>query len=489
MLNLWDQIAFYFPRAVTILLAIDFILAFVIIFLERKNPSATMAWLCILFLLPVAGIFLYALLSQNIARQRVYKLSKDEKWAIDKIVHDQSEEMDKGSFAFSTKEGKVWRDMVKLNQTYGNAYYTQNNSIRIITDGNEMLDSMLADIENAEHSVNVQFYIIKNDFAGQRLLNLLTKKAAEGLEVRLLMDPVGCRTIFDKTLREFKKAGGKYAFFFKPKLRLANMKLNYRNHRKIVVIDGEIGYVGGFNVGREYLGQKKKFGYWRDTHLRIMGGAVNDLYGRFILDWRTASKEDFPLNRVMFTPPVDAGETGIQIVSCGPDSAREEVKRAFMKMITSAQENIYIQTPYFVPDGSILESLKMAAQSGVDVRVMIPCMPDHIFVYWATYSYVGELLRSGCRVFLYQNGFLHAKTIAVDGEISSVGSTNFDIRSFKLNFETNAFIFDGDKTRRLEEIFEKDIENSEELTLAAYKKRSLIIKFKESISRLLSDIL
>jgi cardiolipin synthase len=267
------------------------------------------------------------------------------------------------------------------------------------------------------------------------------------------------------------------------------MKFNYRNHRKLAVIDGKVGYIGGFNIAREYLGHKKKFGYWRDTHLKIWGTSVQDINARFILDWRVASKENMDLSEAFYSDIISAGKTGIQIVSSGPDTQRQEIKRCYMKMITSARKNVYIQTPYFVPDASMLESLKVAALSGVDVRIMIPCKPDHMFVYWATYAYVGELLEVGARVFIYENGFMHAKTMVVDGEVASIGSANFDVRSFKLSFEANAIIYDAEEAYKLEAIFENDMVNSTELTKALYRKRPLVIKFKESLSRLLTDIL
>jgi cardiolipin synthase A/B len=216
---------------------------------------------------------------------------------------------------------------------------------------------------------------------------------------------------------------------------------------------------------------------------------VQDMNYRFLQDWRFASKEKLDLSKIFFEPAKAAGATGVQIVSCGPDSDRQEIKRAFMKMITSATKNIYIQTPYFVPDQSILESLKMASQSGVDVRIMIPCKPDHMFVYWATYSFIGEMLKDGVRVYIYENGFLHAKTITVDGEVCSVGSANFDNRSFKLNFEANAFMYDGHVTKELEKIYKEDLKQCRQLTWKEYISRPIIIRIKESFSRLLSDFL
>ena len=223
--------------------------------------------------------------------------------------------------------------------------------------------------------------------------------------------------------------------------------------------------------------------------MKLMGSCVQDMNARFILDWRFASKENIVISQAYYDEPFQAGTTGVQIVSCGPDSSKEEIKHGYLKMISSAKKNIYIQTPYFVPDASILEALKTAVLSGVDLRIMIPCMPDHMFVYWATYSYVGLLLNLGAKIFIYDEGFMHAKTICVDGEVASIGSANFDIRSFRLNFEANAFIYDAAEVYKLEAIFETDMMKSHELTKHLYRTRSLMIKFKESISRLLSDLL
>ena len=347
---------------------------------------------------------------------------------------------------------------------------------------------MISDIKDARETINVEYYILKADKIGRRFINVLTEKAKEGVEVRLLLDALGSRYINRWVLKDYIRAGGKIGYFFKPKFIFFGIRFNYRNHRKIVVIDDKIAYTGGYNIAKEYVGEKKKFGYWRDDHVRIEGGAVYDLNARFVMDWRFTTKENIELIPDAFSDECK-GDKGIQIVSAGPDDPKEEVKRAFMRMITYAEKNVYIQTPYFIPDYSIIESLKMAAQSGIDVRVMIPCMPDHMFVYWATYSYVGDLLRSGVRIFIYDNGFLHAKTLVVDGQVATVGSTNFDNRSFRLNFETNAFVFDEKFARLMETTFRNDMEKGHELTLEDYEKRNVIIRIKESISRLMADIL
>lgn len=479
-------------KLIVVLYIINFLIAFAIVFLERKDPTATLAWIMVLFAVPVAGIILYFFFSQNIAKQKVFYLTENEKSIVTSSLAKQAKKIRGGTYPFNKQEVREWDDLIELNQNYGRAYFTQDNNIDVFADGNDMFDSLLADISKAKKSVNVMFFILKNDEMGRTLMDALTQKAEEGLRVRLLVDALGSRTIGRRFTKKFREAGGEFASFFPPKFRFlefTNSKLNYRNHRKLVSIDNEIGYIGGFNVAKEYIGLKHEFGYWRDTHIRIEGGSVQDINARFLLDWRCATDSVESIAEIFYEPEEAKGNMGVQIVSCGPDSEDEEVKRAFMKMITSAKKNIYIQTPYFVPDAPILESIKMAAQSGVEVNIMIPCKPDHIFVYWATYSYCGEIIKAGGRVFIYDGGFLHAKTMTADGQVATVGSTNFDVRSFRLNFESNAFIYDEEFATKMEDMFKEDIKSCHELTKELYDKRSRLIKIKEPFARLLSGIL
>jgi cardiolipin synthase len=470
----------------------NFAIAIAIIYSERKDPGATMAWILVLFLIPVLGICLYFFFSQNLSKRKIFKLTRDEKRVMTSALRSQERAIAEGSFNFTRFEETQWSDLIRLNQNYGQAYYTQDNSMDIITDGWTLRQELEEEIDKAEDYINIMFFIVKPDQIGKAFIAKLTEKARSGVTVRLLVDALGSRHIGNRHVKEFRKAGGKFARFFPPALRIfqyVNPKLNFRNHRKLAVIDGKVAFIGGYNVAREYMGLKKKFGFWRDTHARIRGGAVQDINYRFLLDWRASYKEDIDLNSIFFRPDHDAGGAGMQIVSSGPDSDHEQVKRALLKMITGARKRIFIQTPYFVPDAPILEALKMAANSGVDVRIMIPKMPDHIFVYWATWSYCGDMLRNGGRVFIYDAGFLHSKTMTVDGEVSTIGSTNFDRRSFKLNFECNAFIYDADEAVKMEEVFLNDADHGHELTSEMYGKRSLWIKIKEPISRLLSPVL
>lgn len=473
----------------SVLFVINILIALVIIFLERKDSSATLAWIMLLFLLPGIGLLLYMAFSQNIARKKIFKLFDNEEIIMTMPSVNQKQALEEGDFQFINDTGKKWESLIKLNNSYAYSYYSENNKADIYTDGKKKLRSLFEDIEKAKESIHIQYFIVKKDIVGDALLKKLIRKANQGVEVRLLVDALGSWRINKELVEQLKFFGGKYAEFFPTKWKFFNSKINYRNHRKIAVIDNKVAYIGGFNIAKEYIGKKKKFGYWRDTHLRLKGDSVQDINARFLIDWRYASDEELSVEEVFFDEEVGQGDVGIQVLSSGPNDYKEEIKMALLKMISSAKKNIYIQTPYFIPDETILESLKMAIQSGVEVKLMIPSIPDHMFVYWATYSFVGELIKVGGKVYIYNKGFLHAKTMTVDGEVSTVGSTNFDRRSFRLNFEANALIYDRETTEKLEEIFAQDIKESSLLTEEIYEKRGRIIQIKEAISRILSDVL
>jgi len=300
---------------------------------------------------------------------------------------------------------------------------------------------------------------------------------------------MGGRTLTRSFLKPLIDAGGEVGIFFPPLVPFVSIRINYRNHRKIAIIDGKEAYLGGFNIGDEYLGKNKKFGYWRDTHIKIVGSAISSLQWRFFLDWRFATKRGVGNCQSYIVDEDVDSHVGIQIVNSGPDSKWPSIKDGYLKMISNAREKIYIQTPYFIPDDSMFEALKTAGLSGVDVRVMIPNKPDHPFVYWAGLSYMGELLHAGVKFYTYEKGFLHSKVFIMDEFVSSVGTANLDIRSFKLNFEVNAFIYDSIINLKLTDQFKKDLDDCKEITLEVYETRSRIVKFKESISRLLSPIL
>ena len=322
--------------------------------------------------------------------------------------------------------------------------YRDDNDIEMYSDGKVFFEELLRSLNEAKKSINIEFYIFRSDDIGKKILNVLQDKIKSGVEVRFLYDAVGSRSLDKEYLKNLISLGGKVGEFFPSWLKIINPNMNFRNHRKIVVIDNKVGFVGGFNVGDEYLGRDKKIGYWRDTHVKIKGTAVKDLNLRFLADWRYATKEDVDLSEVLKVDYEDCkpSNIGVQIVSSGPNySDRYEIKLSYLKMIQKAVRYIYIQSPYLIIDKSIADSLKLAAVSGVDVRIMIPGKGDHPFVYWANLVYAGELLNYGVRVYHYdRNAFLHAKTVVIDDEICSVGTANMDTRSFELNFEVNAFL-------------------------------------------------
>lgn len=488
-----SEFQFAFTLSLNFILFILFNLIFtaIIITLERKSPATTLAWLFFMILLPGIGFIFYLLFSQNISKRKVFKYTVEETKTYTSLLKFQREQFQDHTFQFHDPEMLKHTDLILFHNKLSDSFYSQDNHVDIITDGKVKFSTLFEEIRRAKHHIHVQYYIMKNDAICKELYTLLIKKAKEGVIVRLLGDHIGCRHMSDRTIKALKQSGVQLAQFFPSRFKLINAKANYRNHRKIVVIDGNVGFIGGFNVGDEYLGLNRKFGYWRDTHLRISGSAVIGLQLRFLLDWRAASHDSFDISAHYFRDVYERsdGKIGMQIVSSGPDNINEQVKQGYIKMIASAKRTIVIQTPYFIPDDAIMESLKIAAVSGVDVRIMIPNKPDHMFVYWATYSYIGELIQYGVRAYTYENGFLHTKMIAVDSEISSIGTCNFDIRSFKLNFEVNAFIYDQHATKRLEDTFYKDVPLCKEITKEIYKNRSQIIKTKETISRLFSPVL
>src|SRR5699024_666115 len=448
-----------------ILFFVNIILAFAIIFFERQSPSTTWAWLMVLVFLPIVGFILYLIFNQNFSRKKMFYWPDKEKIGIKEKIAEQIEAIKNGSFPFKNANSAAYKDNIYMHLVNDEALFTQDNEVSIYTDGREKFDALLQDIEHATDHIHIQYYIIHEDGLGKELVNALTKKAEQGVHVRVLYDDMGSRGISSHFYKKLKHAGGLVEVFF------PHFHLNYRNHRKLAIIDGKIGYVGGFNVGDEYLGLDEKFGYWRDTHLRTKGKVVHALQTRFILDWNQASKSHKFIYEERFFPEISvAGIVGAQIVSSGPDTEWQQIKNGYVKMINSAKEYIYMQTPYFIPDDSLLDALKIAALSGVDVRLMVPDKPDHMFVYWATLSNVGELLKAGAKVYIYRNGFIHAKTLAVDDTTASVGTANVDHRSFRLNFEVNAFLYDQKTTAELRLAFENDMQLAEELTLEDYQE-------------------
>ncbi|ALC80228.1 MULTISPECIES: cardiolipin synthase [Bacillus] len=477
------------PNLYTGLTVLNILLAFFVIFLERRDIGVTWAWLMVLLFLPGIGFVLYILFGQNLSKRKIYKLDEQQVYRILPYYENQLTGFRLGKIAYKDDTIQQYQDLIYMNLLSGHSLLTQDNDIKVYTDGNDKFNDLLKDIEGAKHHIHIMYYIVRNGALSKRIVEALTKKAAEGVEVRFLYDAVGSMRLSKSIFRDLLASGGKVASFFPSRIPLINIRMNYRNHRKLVIIDGTAGYIGGFNIGDEYLGLDKRYGVWRDTHIKITGSAVLQMQAHFLLDWELASKEAINYDDGYFPVLAHEGKAGMQILTSGPDDEREQIKLAYLKIIVSAKDRLYIQTPYFIPDQSLMDALRIAATSGVDVRMMIPAVPDHKLVYWASYSYLKDLLAIGVKCYLYEKGFLHAKTIIADDKVASVGTANIDIRSFKLNFEVNAFIYDELKAKELSEIFTEDMNVSRELTLEQYKSRPRLQRVVESIARLLSPIL
>ncbi len=475
-------------------LVINVILAGFVVFFERRNPASSWAWLLVLLFIPFFGFLIYMVFGRNSKREKMFqeKAEYDREVYYNYLLHDERsvghvrEQKAIIEHGGSLSDLDYLTDLAYLHINSGN-WLTSNNKVTRFTTGKDKFETLIQDIRNAKQFIHLEYYIWRGDELGKRLVDELTKKAAEGVEVRLLYDGMGNSRLPKSFFDKLHEAGG-YTAAFLPRFII---RINYRNHRKLCIIDGKIGYIGGFNVGDEYLGIVKRYGAWRDTHLRVEGDAIDQMQIRFIKDWNFTTKYGAVQLDSHYFPLREQSEDGVkmQIVSSGPDTKWHNIRNGYFKMIMEAEHSVYLTTPYFVPDDSIFEALRVAALSGLDVRVLIPGNPDHLFVYWASMSYLGQLLEAGVRCYQYEKGFIHAKSVCIDGKVSSVGTANMDIRSFDLNFEVNAFLYDSAFTEQLEQDFLSDLKNSVEITQEWYNHRKWWFKVKEAIARLISPML
>ncbi|MDR2939302.1 MAG: cardiolipin synthase, partial [Clostridiales bacterium] len=421
---------------------VNILFSVLIIFYERKNSSETLAWILVLFFIPYFGFFLYLAIGFDGRKHLVFSdKNKSDEWLFNEYLKLSFYSNDE-----SSSENQISRlsmrnilnipgteklnDLIYLNYISGDGILTTNNEIDVYFDGNKKFEQLLGDIASANEFIHMEYYILRNDGLGRQIISALALAAARGVEVKLIIDGMGCNFTPKRIFKPLIKAGGKLGIFLPPFL----ARINYRDHRKLCVIDGKKGYIGGFNIGDEYLGKVKRFGNWKDTHIRIKGSAVSQLELRFIMDWNFCSDDKLTLSIRYFKQhaPLKTGMK-MQIISSGPDTTWANIKYSYFKMINEAEKSIYIETPYFVPDESILEALRIQSLAGIDVRIIIPGNPDHFFVYGASLSYLGQLLGAGVKCYQYKNGFIHSKLLMVDGLITSVGTANMDIRSFELN--------------------------------------------------------
>ncbi|KRK48579.1 cardiolipin synthase [Secundilactobacillus kimchicus] len=476
---------------IEIIYFLNVILAIITVFRQPRDIAAIWAWLLVLLLLPVVGFIMYAFVGRQLPKNKLFRVKSHVQMQLDERLQQQRDAIGNEDLPADLVSNSE-RALVQMFKTSDQAFLARKNRVKIYTDGKALFHDIIEDIQRATSSVNIEFYTFYNDKIGNEILNLLVKKAKAGVEVRVIYDPWGSMGTYRSFFKPLIEAGG-YVEAFLARSAILDFRLNFRDHRKIVVVDGKVGYVGGFNIGDQYLGRKEKFGYWRDTHLRITGSGVFGLQSRFFLDWNaTAKAGQLPVDHIepkYFPLTTVKGDTNLQIVSSGPDSALQQIKMGYIKMIQSAHKTLWIQSPYLIPDDSVLDALRISVMAGVDVRIMIPHMPDHPFVYRATQYYAHQLAKQGVKIYYYEAGFLHAKTMVIDGRIASVGSANMDYRSYKLNFEINAFLYDEKLAQQLADIFEMDMRKSRRITAEMFDNQSFYLRFKQNFSRLLSPIL
>ena len=450
-----------------------------IVLSENRNPLKSLAWITVLLMFPIGGIVLYVFFGRSIKNQRM--ISRRNKRRL-------RQSFDPSAFVKTpTHLPESLRQQVELGRALCDARYLPGNRISIFHNGTDKFESLFRDIAKAEEYIHLQYYIIEDDNLGNRLKDALIERARAGVKIRIMYDHIGSLKVKRRFFRQMKKVGIEVYPFFRVAFPPFATRINWRNHRKLCVIDGKIGYVGGMNVADRYV-NGGKFARWRDTHMRISGSGVAALQYSFAVDWSFMGREllEVPVN---FELSNDGDAAGMQLLTSGPTSEWSNISMLMLKAIGNAKNRVYIQTPYFLPTESMLRSLQAAALAKVDVRVMIPRHSDSAILTYASYSYILECLRAGIKIYLYDGGMLHSKTMLIDNQFSAIGSANIDFRSFEHNFESTMFIYSHDANAELARQFMVDLADSERVNLSAWRNRSKVQKAKESILRLLSPVL
>lgn len=452
----------------------------VLIFLEGKNPDRTVLWLVTLALLPVVGMILYLLLGPDMKRIQARKLFKPSKSCPATITpryfHTPHEVKKISILAFRNSAADIM----------------ERGEVQVLEDGTQTFSAIKEALSAAKRFIHIEYFIFQDDRLGNEIADILCERASAGVKVRMMTDGVGTKKFGRALTRKLTGAGVEYHIFMPVSFPVLRSGVNFRNHRKIVVVDGDVAFTGGLNVGVEYLGEGP-LGKWRDTHARFRGEPVSALNAIFLQDWKIAAEEDLSPDLELFLPthPEEREKLPFLLTqvmaSGGAVSPWHAIEQMYFMMISEAKSRIWITTPYLVPNESIMQALQVAALSGIDVRILIPSVPDHFLVNWAGRSNIEDLLRAGVRIWMYEEGFVHAKTLLMDDLISSVGTANLDNRSLAINFEVQAFVYCRETAKRFERDFLRDLEKSSECILSEWEKRGVRSKVLESLGRLWSS--
>ena len=476
----------------TLFFYIYLISTIILLLLDNRESSTTLAWLLVFIIFPISGLIIYFMIGRNWRPQRKEKKLKQQQLhkhlqsMLEPIIRGQNKKLFMLESVFLQPN---IRKIIYLLYNNSDSVLTTHNLLRVFHHGSDKFNALCEDLQKAESFIHMEYYIWRKDKLTQKIRDILIEKAQQGVEVRILFDAVGSFSLTTRYIRSLRKNGVQIYPYYDFRSPMTVHTLNYRNHRKIVVIDGKVGYTGGMNLGQEYIDGGRRFPYWRDAHLRIEGEGVSVLQTIFSTSWINTTKESILTDKYFPQPQEIEQGIPLQITTSGPDSEWESIQQLYFTLISSATRSVYIQTPYFVPDNSIFRALQTAALSGVDVRLMMTGLPDRVLPFWSAFTYFEKLLSAGVKIYHYKKGFLHAKTICVDHEICSVGTANMDIRSFNLNYETNTLIYSPVVTEEIIYTFQKDLKDSEEMSLENYQGLHPLKKFRNSFARLFAPLL
>ena len=448
-----------------------------IVLTRNQNPVKTIAWLTVLIFLPMAGLVFYYFFGQNTRKQRIVTkryYDKIKGLSFDNLLHDETVGIAPDYF-----------NLVCLLKSNNRAPVLYGSKVEIIISGQRMFDALIEDMEHAENHIHIEFFIFDNDETGRLIKTVLMKKALQGVKVRFIYDNVANWKVSRKFYYEMQEAGVQVASLMETRFPLLqSSKINYRNHRKIVVIDGRIGYTGGMNVSNNYSVNLN----WEDCHLRIEGMGAHGLQAHFMLDWHSAGKHWS--NTPGYFPAVpNYTHNLMQIVTSGPFSEYSNLLQAMICIVLSAKKYLYMQTPYFLPTDTLFEALQIACLSGIDVRLIVSKKSDSSYIDPAAHSYYDDLLRAGMRIYQLQDKFIHAKTLVADDYVSVVGSCNLDYRSFETNFEINCYMYDSDVAAQSKNLFFNNLKHCKEIHYARWIKRSRWKRLWESVMRLFAPLM
>ncbi|MFJ8519261.1 cardiolipin synthase [Lysinibacillus xylanilyticus] len=463
-----------------------------VIFIENRSPQSTLAWFLVLAILPIIGVLLYLLFGRSRWRRKKHLQRSEEKRMIFReILAGKSFNLDISS---PLSERSTY--LSQVIQKFDGGPAANETTTKLLTNGDETFTEIIQAIENATHHIHIQYYIYRSDEIGTKIRDALIRKAESGIIIRFLYDGLGSNKLRGSFLQPMKDAGIEVVEFDSILSPWLLETVNYRNHRKIVIVDGAIGFTGGLNVGDEYLGRSKKFPIWRDSHLKIEGKALYKLQAIFLEDFLYATSRlnahswNQFMDRTYFpSQGVHQAEGAVQIVASGPSSDDTSIRNALLKIMGSAKKSIWIATPYFIPDQETLTLLRLSALSGVDVRILYPGKGDSIISDQASQSYFTPLLKAGVSIYSYKDAFMHAKIVLVDDEVASIGTANMDIRSFELNYEIIAVLYESKTVLDIKNDFEQDFKESIEITWESFQKRSIQKRILESLMRLISPLL